>query len=276
MVKTKALISGGNGFIGTHLREALRERDIEIHLLPRKFLYSDTSELSTYLSVIEPDYIYHLAAYVNHYTQRDPGNTLMGNIFTTYNLLEASKALPYKAFINVSSSSVLLPHETMYSATKAGAERLCRAYACEYEKPIITVRPYSVYGPGEADFRFIPTVFRSCMTGEPMTLAPDAVHDWIYVGTFAYVLAGIETIRDIDNKEINVGTGIATTNEEVVTMIEKITGKKANITNRTPMRSFDTYSWVSDAPLYNATKLYDGLQSIYEEYKAHNLNESER
>jgi nucleoside-diphosphate-sugar epimerase len=265
MVKTKALISGGNGFIGTHLQKALRERDIEVHLLPRKHLYGSSSDLETYLSVIEPDYIYHLAAYGNHYQQENEELTILANYFGTWNLLSASNKLPYKAFINVSSSSVLLPTETFYSATKAGAERLCRAFVQKYDKPIVTVRPYSVYGPDEAEHRFIPTVFRSCLLGEPMTLAPDAVHDWVYVEDFIKeLLIAAGQAKRLKGKEIEIGTGIGTTNKRIVSNIESITGKKAKIIEHKQLRQFDTKDWVSKRRMLDNVLMQDGLERIYE------------
>ena len=174
------------------------------------------------------------------------------------NLLCATRDIPYKSFTFVSTSSVLLPVETFYSATKAGAERLCQAYKDQYRKPISIVRPYSIYGIGEAPFRFIPTVFRSCMTGEPMTLDPEPVHDWVYVTDF------VKRLLTAPTGISEVGTGIGTSNSIVVKLIEQITGKKANITHTKRMREFDNRIWVAKNESQSFVKLEEGLQKYYE------------
>lgn len=273
MVQEVAVISGASGFIGTHLARKLVLQDIKVIAIPRD-VFSDMFLLTRFFRYLQPNYIFHLAAYGNHSKQDNNAEIVNVNYAGTYSLLAATKDIPYKAFINVSSSSVLLEHETFYSATKAGAERLCKAFASEYGKPVINVRPYSVYGPGEADFRFIPTVFKACLTGDILKLSPDAVHDWIYVDSFVegMITSATRYVHKMKGKSWNFGTGIGTSNLEVVRMIEKITGKKAAIVmNNSMMRKYDSKEWVMK---YNSESymwlteylptLEEGLRKVYE------------
>ena len=275
MVSEVAVISGASGFIGSHLARKLVLQGLKVVAIPRDIL-SRTELLQEFLQRYSPSYIFHLAAYGNHSNQTNVAETVSVNYGDTYSLLVASRHIPYKAFINVSSSSVLLPYETLYSASKAGAERLCKAFAMNYDKPIVTVRPYSVYGPGEASFRFIPTVFRSCLTKQTLHLSADVVHDWIYVETFVegMINTAIKYVNKYKAKSINFGTGIGRTNAEVVKKIEEITGYKAKILYQNNMRPYDNKEWVcqNDKDTYQWTDEYmptlsEGLLQTYESYK---------
>lgn len=260
----KYAITGSGGFIGGHLSNTLLGRGDEILKIEHSKLY-DFLDLSSMLDLFNPDIIISNHAYGNMSSQQEWDMIFDANVVGTYNLLRATKDIPYKAFVNVSSSSIRLPHVTMYAATKQGAEMLCRAFVDEYHKPIVTVRPYSVYGSGEADFRFIPTVFRSCLTGEPMTLAPDAAHDWIYVSDVVkYMLKSAEEADKNKGYAMDIGTGIATSNKEIVSLIEKITGKKANITEEKKLRSFDNQYWHDAGVKEDVISLQEGLQKYYE------------
>ncbi len=270
-----AVVSGANGFIGTHLCRTLAKSGVKVVAIPRDILLK-TALLRDFLRKCNPTYIFHLAAYGNHSTQTGYEQTIDVNYMGTYSLLLASKRIPYKAFVNVSSSSVLLDHETFYSATKAGAERLCRAFYSEYGKPIITARPYSIYGIGEAEFRFIPTAFKCALLGETLKLAPDAVHDWLYVDSFVegIVRSATKYIDRMQGKAWNFGTGIGTNNMDVVKLIAKITDKKINIIPQSNMRSFDSKSWACalNEESYLWTDEYmptleEGLERIYGYYK---------
>ena len=233
MQKIKAIVTGANGFIGSHLIEALKDQ--EILKLPHQSLQS--SDLTKIVKDFNPDVIYNLAAYGNMSNQKDEQAILVANIIGTFNLLQATKSIPYKKFVQVSTSSVLLNHQTMYSATKLGAEALCKAFVDEYSKPIVVARPYSIYGEGEADFRFIPTVIKALLYGEMMELDTQASHDWVYVGDF------VKALIDLAPGFYNLGTGRSYTNLEIVRELELISGKKLNYTEKT-LRSFDTKDWV--------------------------------
>lgn len=272
----KALVTGARGFIGQYLIKELVKRGITPITLP----HTGMREIDHVLANFPPDYIFHLAAHGNMANQASWDETVKANVDMTYKLLYATRHIPYKAFINTSSSSVLLPHQTIYSATKAAGEFLCAAFIDTLSKPITTIRPYSVYGIGEAPYRFIPTVFRSCMYGEEMVLDPTPVHDWIYVEDLVRLMVDLALREDEEEGDIvNAGTGVGTSNSSIVTLIEGITAKKANITiANVPLRPFDNASWVCDLDeameLWNGKyiSLQQGLQQIYDTIKREVVN----
>lgn len=266
MKHTNVIVTGACGFIGSHLVELLKSQGYKVIPIPHKEL-EDRISLTGKIHRIKPDCIFHLAAYGNMAHHQRGDMIIQANITNLYNLLFASKDIDYKAFVNVSSSSVTLKHQTLYSATKMGGEELCKAFVDEYDKNIMTVRPYSVYGFGEADFRFIPTVFRSCLKGERMQLVVHPVHDWIYVDDIAAMLL-TAAIAGNKNEIYLAGTGIGTSNIEIVKKIENITGKKANYEITRSIRPYDSINWVaSKVELEPLVQIDQGLQKMYDHLK---------
>ncbi len=253
----KYIISGYSGFIAKHLIEAIGPSN-EIVPVPRAILYEQVA-LREFFTKEKPDYIFHLAAYGNHSNQTDNLKTIISNVSATMLMLECSKEIPYKKFVNFSTSSILLPTQTFYSISKATGEDLAEMYA-QNKKPVLTVRPFSIYGDGEAQFRFIPTVIRCLIYGESMELDTQATHDWVYVRDFVDTL-----LLNVDKTGVlNLGTGMSYSNIEIVRKLEKISGKKLDFKEKT-MRNYDNQNWV--CPEATVTSDVDlGLFKTYQYY----------
>lgn len=236
-------ISGLSGFIGQAVSKYLLEKGEAVHGIPRGLTIEI---LVPYLVLCDTDYIINMASYGNHYDyQKDFRQMVETNIMGTYNLLEAAKSIDYKLFYHVSASSI---SPSYYYETKLCGERL----AGMYEKTIVSI-PYSVYGPGEANHKFIPTVIRALFSGESLTVDENATHDWILVTDLVKALLAGET---------ELGTGIKTTNKEIIRMLEDISGKKLNyITGK--LRSYDNDNWKASKGVPHMD-IYDGLKLTYE------------
>lgn len=233
-------VSGSNGFIGKHLCDYLEYNGKKVIKIKR--------DLS---NVINEGTIIHLAAYGNHSNQTDLNEMLNANIHMLVKLI--SKTKNCERFINVSTSSVTLKNQTGYSLTKSLGELVINGKDSRYKN----VRPYSVFGEGEADFRFIPTVIRFLETGETMNLATVPTHDWIHVSDFIKaMLSGYK----------EVGSGIKTTNLEIVRMLEQISGKELKFVEVKGLRPYDNNNWYSLNPV-PTMPLYDALKQTYEYYK---------
>lgn len=254
----KAVISGVSGFVGSHLADALADKNIDVFAFPRELLL-DVDGAKEFLEKIKPEYIFHLAAYGNMSKQQDEGQMLASNVIGTFTLLEASKLLDYRALVYISTSSVYGTKEkpmketdvcetaTYYGATKLSAEYLCKAHAERYNKPIAILRPFSLYGPNEAEFRFIPTVIKKIQADDTIQLEPSTNHDWTYVKDFTSAcIVTAEKIQKAKGKVINVGTGNQYTNAEILDKIEILMQKKATVQESLNMREFKVSSWVAD------------------------------
>lgn len=241
-------ISGQSGFLGTAITKYLENKEERVISIPRG---QSIKNLIGLFNIFKPDYIIHLATYGNQHYQKDFIEVVNANIIGTYNLLEAAKEFNYRLFYNLSTSSVtFFAKHTHYSITKLCGEQLAGMY-----KNVINVRPYSVYGPGEAKHRLVPKIIECLNSGEQMTLDEKACHDWVYIDSFIEALFSGKT---------QIGTGIKTTNLEVVRILEEISGKKLNyITGK--MRTYDNEDWVCKQGVKDIG-LKEGLKLTYKYY----------
>ncbi len=267
-----ALVTGLHGFVGQHLKTALEEQNITVVGLPHDLFYGYEQAFEKAVKTANPEYIFHLASYGNMRQHTQDDDIFSANLLGTYNLLKATSSIGYKAFINVSTSSVMLDYQTMYSATKAGGEFLCEAFANRLDKRIFSVRPFSLYGDGEQQEHLIPRLFRSCLYQEPIKLAPDPRHDFVYVKDFVNAIVDIAlNATEYATSPIQIGTGVATSNNKLKELIEQITSRKAKITDEAIPYEYDTKDWKADPGngyvYFARTSLLKGLQEVYKSYK---------
>jgi nucleoside-diphosphate-sugar epimerase len=232
-------VTGANGFIGRNLCAQLEVRGHSVIRYRR-------GEDLRFLKTLKPNLIFHLAAEIYK-----PELMFSTNVQLTYELLEATKDVDYETFVYCGSSSEYgrrtrpiserdsLQPTTMYEATKAAASVLCQGYA----KPIMIVRPFSVYGPLEPEHRLIPTIYRCWDTHATLSLC-EAAHDWIYVED---VIDGLSIAASSHHKGVlNLGTGVQTRNSEVVKIFEELVGEHLAVCPADKMREFDSNCWVCD------------------------------
>ena len=238
----KILITGSSSFVGKHLCEKLKGN--QIYACPHEFL-ERIKVLD--LSVCKIDYIFNLMSYGNHYNQIDDFETVRANINKLYMLLICTRLVDYKAFINFSTSSVALPYQTFYSATKMAGEYLIKAFVNKYNKPVVSVRPFTIIGEGDSEDHLVPTLIRSCLNGEKMDFVKQPHHDYIGVDDVVKaVLLVAKHAKEFKGKSIDIGTGKSTSNNDIRLLIEKYTGKKANINVVKKMREYDTKKWIAN------------------------------
>ena len=169
----KVLISGSTGFIGGHLFRALEQLGHTVVPIYNEKLLS-LPYLEGVISEVKPDYIFHLATYGNMYNHKDIKKILEANIIKTYNFLQASQKTSYRAFINFSTSSVLLPTQTNYSKSKKASELIAELFP-----NTVSIRPSTVIGIGERTEHLIPKLIRSCLHQEEMSFVAEPTHDFI-------------------------------------------------------------------------------------------------
>lgn len=238
-----------------------RLKDILPKLILHDVQLSDLSSLTSLLKTVKPKAIFHLAAHGAYSAQTNVQEMIDINIQGTYNLLMASKDVPYEIFINTGSSSEygykdspmketdLLVPNSFYAATKAAATHVCQVFSQQYKKPIVTFRLFSVYGPYEEKTRFIPTIMLSLIHQHPVLLTPgEQRRDFIYIDDV--IDAYISSLRQnsaLSGKICNIGTGIEYTNDEVVHMLFEVTRTNVDIQKGAyNQRSWDTPHWVAD------------------------------
>ena len=297
------LITGASGFVGSNLLRKLVEKKAQVHIILRKnsktwrikdilpkvnIHISDLSNYKDVLKIVQktkPTVIYHLASYGAYPFQKNADQILKVNVTGTWNLLHALLNNEYKLFVNTGSSSEygfknkpmketdLLEPASYYSVAKCTQTHLCSHMAKESNKPIVTLRPFSVYGPYEEPSRFMPTLLKSLYLGEKMNLtSPDTARDFIYMDDMIDAYLKIEELRKYSGMTFNIGTGIQSTIKQVVKTAFKISNKKIPLEwGGMEARSWDTKNWVADISL--AKKLlkwkpeYNLEQGLYKNWE---------
>ena len=299
----RILVVGGGGFVGANLTRKLIGLGYEVHLIWKlssnpwrlndikkqiKFHIVDIQnkkKLTTLIKKIYPVAIFHLASHNAYRNQEDIEKIINVSINGTLNLLLASKDIPYKVFVNTGSSSEygfkrkpmkesdFLEPISFYAAAKAGQTFLCQAFAFQYNKPIVTLRPFSVYGQYEQNDRFIPTIIRAVIEKKPINLTGGKQRrDFIYIDDMvnAYIKL-LKHGKKLKGRILNIGTGKQYTNDEVVKALFKVTGQSVPINKgEFPKRIWDSPHWVADISkakkLLNWTPAYSlekGLTKTY-------------
>lgn len=256
----KKIVVISQGFISSYLIKRLKE-------LKHQVTVYHHGEKMDFKGV---DYIFYTSSYGNHYHQTDEYKIFKANVYDYMELLKLTRDVEYRGLIYFSTSSVNLPVQTNYSESKYIGEIIGKKVFKRFNKPIIAVRPYSVYGVGEADFRFIPTIISHLKSGESMPLT-EGTHDWIHVEDFVEALIKImDKSLSFGGKTISIGTGKQTSNHEVVKILEKISGKKLKVVETPNMRPYDNSNWVADTTIIKSLgwkqnyTLEEGLKKVWE------------
>jgi len=272
------LITGAGGFIGACLARRLIENNENVHILLKKATntwriqdiihkvtvhmsdLSDLQRLREIIADIKPDIIYHLATCGAYSYQNAPDSIINTNILGTWNLLKATSQINYELFVNTGSSSEygfkknpmketdLLEPASYYAVTKSSQTLLCSYIARLEKKPMVTLRPFSVYGPYEEQTRFVPVLLKSIYCNEKINLvSPKIARDYIYVDDIVDAYLSIDRLKKFPGEIFNIGTGVQSTIKDMVDVAMRVTGKTADC-NWCGMqhRNWDTDNWVAD------------------------------
>ena len=272
------LITGASGFVGSVLLRKLVKKNREVHIILRneastwriddiisrtKVHRSDLTNLDDLKKIIieaKPTIIYHLATNGAYSDQVDADEIIKTNFLGTWNLLQASNLVPYRLFVNTGSSSeygfknkamneddALEPY-SYYAVTKSAQSMLCRFLALSQKKPIVTIRPFSVYGPFEEPRRLVPTLLKSLMDGSEMKLvSAKTARDFVYIDDVVEAYLKINKLIKASGEIINIGSGVQTSIGEMVRSACKVTGLKTVFKlDGMESRSWDTNTWVGD------------------------------
>jgi nucleoside-diphosphate-sugar epimerase len=272
------LITGAAGFIGSCLLRKLVGNNAKAHVIVRKETslwrikdlltkstchtsdLSDAEEIKKIVDKVKPTVIYHLATHGAYSYQNDPNRIIQTNILGTWNLLRATSHIDYDLFINTGSSSEygfkrlpmketdLLEPASYYAVTKCSQTLLCFHIAREEKRPIVTIRPFSVYGPYEEPKRFVPTLMRALRFKEKMSLvSPQISRDMIYIDDVVDAYLLVDRLKRFPGEIFNIGTGIQSSIKATVTTAVKVVGEDTDFKwGHMRPRDWDTTRWVAD------------------------------
>jgi NAD dependent epimerase/dehydratase len=259
--KELVFVSGADGFIGSHLTEALvssgkyRVRALAQYNSQNSLGWLDSSPAlsSPNLEVITGDIrdhgfiagalagadsVMHLAALIAiPHSYSSPESYVQTNVLGTLNLLEAARAHGVKRFIHTSTSETYgtaktvpiseehpLTAQSPYSATKIAADKLVESFHLSFDMPVVTVRPFNTYGPRQSARAVIPTVISQVLSGstEIQLGAISPTRDFSFV---ADTVAGFEAVLGSSEglgETFNLGSGFEISIKHLVELVAEI------------------------------------------------------
>lgn len=244
------LITGINGFIANNIYNNLKYSNIEVIGTTKE----DSKNITNILIEKKPEYIYHTGAELY-----DNDKMFNSNILLTYQILEYCRtANNLKRLIIIGSSSEygrkqhpisetdILEPQTIYEGTKSAASLLAQSYSYTYNIPIFIIRPFTIYGIGEKSNKFIQLLFKKIRNNEKQVSVSNGVHDYVYIDDFINALFEIvyknKNIFDI----LNIGSGIQTTNMNVIKIFEKINNYYFDEYVEIQSKPYDSNMWLAD------------------------------
>ena len=262
----KVLITGSEGFIGSHLTERLVALGAEVKALVMynsfntwgwidtfrpgeknklHIICADIREADLLKSTLKDiDIVFHLAALIAiPYSYVSPSSYIKTNIEGTLNLLQAARDHGVEKFLHTSTSEVYgtalytpidekhpLQGQSPYSASKIGADMIAESFYRSFDLPVTTVRPFNTYGPRQSMRAIIPTLIVEMLSNDKIQLGSlHPIRDFTYVSdTVEGFLKTAET-DDINGEIINIGSAQGISIGKLAEKLMKMMNKKITI-----------------------------------------------
>ena len=243
-----ALVTGATGFIGAHLCERLLSTDNEVHAVSRrdqsntrkgvhcwKADLAEVADVRKLLIATKPDLIFHLSSHVSG--SRDLSlveSTFRNNLMSTVNLLTVATELDCRRIVltgSLEEPAVADSDNTPsspYAITKWASGAYGRMFYALYRLPVVILRLFMVYGPGQPDLsKIVPYVILSALKGEaPKLTSGVRPIDWIYIDDVVEGLCLAADAKDIEGSTLDIGSGNLVPIRKVVEKLIHITGSK--------------------------------------------------
>lgn len=260
----KVLVTGADGFIGSHLTEMLVKEGARVRALALYNSFDQHGWLDDVADAVrdrieivrgdirdaafvrglvrDQEIVFHLAALIaipfSYVAARSYIDT---NIVGTLNLLEAVRDTGVRRFVQTSTSEVYgtaitmpidedhpLQGQSPYSASKIGADMMAEAFARSFKMPIAILRPFNTFGPRQSERAVIPTIIRQALDPacEAISIGDTrTVRDFTYVEDTARAFLAIGSATGImHGLPYNAGSGVAVSIEDVIASVRDITG----------------------------------------------------
>lgn len=255
--KKKVLVTGADGFIGSHLVERLLAEGYAVRALSQ---YNSFNNWGWLEGIINPDLevvtgdvrdpnlcrhivdgcstVYHLAALIAiPYSYVAPDSYVDTNIKGTLNICQAARDCGVERLVVTSTSEVYgtakyVPidekhpkqPQSPYSATKIGADAIAMSFFNAFNLPVVIARPFNTYGPRQSARAIIPTIITQIAAGEREIKVGDLspTRDFNFVKDTAAGFIALGSADDVIGKEINIATGTEVTMKKTLETIAEL------------------------------------------------------
>ncbi|WP_423607174.1 NAD-dependent 4,6-dehydratase LegB [Sphingomonas sp. MS122] len=263
----RVLVTGADGFIGSHLTEYLVEQGADV----RAFVYYNSFNSWGWLDTSKPeirksldvfagdirdpygvrkamegcDVVMHLAALIAiPYSYHSPDTYIDTNVKGTLNVVQAARDLGIERVVHTSTSEVYgtarfvpiteehpLQGQSPYSASKIGADQIAQSFFLSFDTPVATIRPFNTYGPRQSARAVIPTIITQIAAGanEIRLGATHPTRDFNYVRD---TVRGFVAVAESDKalgEVINIGSNYEISVGDTAALIAERMGREVRI-----------------------------------------------
>lgn len=245
--KPLALVTGADGFIGSHLVEEMLRRDMRV----RAFVFYNSFNSWGWLDTLPKDLlarldvfagdirdpngvreamkgcssVYHLAALIAiPFSYHSPDSYVDTNIKGTLNMLQAARAAGVERVLVTSTSEVYgtaqyapidekhpFQGQSPYSASKIGADRIAESFYRSFDMPVTIVRPFNTYGPRQSARAVIPTIITQLLSGAKElklgSTRPTRDFNYVQDTVEGFLALGAAPVDRVIGQEINIASG---------------------------------------------------------------------
>jgi len=263
----RVLVTGADGFIGSHLVEKLIPQVSKVRAFIKynifndignlkyidkkalknvEIIFGDIQEQETVRAIIRNiDIVFNLAALISiPYSYQHPQETIMVNTIGTLNVLTTCKSENVERIIQTSTSEVYgsalyvpidekhpLQGQSPYSASKIGADKIAESFYLSYGLPVATIRPFNTYGPRQSARAVIPTIITQALTKNEVFLgSKHPTRDLTYVSdTVEGFIKLAEADKSVLGEVINVGSNFEISVGDLANKIVSLINKDVKI-----------------------------------------------
>ena len=262
----KVLVTGADGFIGSHLTQGLISRGAQVKAFVMynsfnswgwidTFAASDKEELEVISGDIresdmlkralsDVDIVFHLAALIAiPYSYASPSSYVKTNVEGTLKLLQTGLECGVEKIIHTSTSEVYgtakytpidekhpLQGQSPYSASKIGADMLAESFYRSFKLPVTTVRPFNTYGPRQSARAIIPTLILQMLKGRRVRVGSlHPIRDFTYVTDTVEGFINAAEADGINGEVINLGSNEGISIGDLTSLLSTILEQEVTI-----------------------------------------------
>jgi len=266
-INKKILVTGADGFIGSHLVERLMDENCQIKAFVYYNSFNSWGWLDTFpkdrlknieiftgdirdpngvrTAIKDVDVVFHLAALIGiPFSYHSPDAYIDTNIKGTLNVLQACREYGIERVVITSTSEVYgtaqyipinekhpFQGQSPYSASKISADKIAESFYRSFSTPIIIARPFNTYGPRQSARAIIPTIIIQLLNGNN-EVCLGSVHptrDLNYVSDICNGFIALAKCDEAVGKEINIGSGTEISMGNLANLLIELTGLQAKI-----------------------------------------------